>query len=182
MSILNTDLVFGNDPSHLVHYMNQCAMAGKIQASFLSEDAKFKPVHNADLTKAIAQSIDSSLTGQFALRGAETVSSRALLNLVEQSCGFDEGRTKKLETLLPVGRMLEEYLVGMGADTNMAEMIAYFAENQSVAPVSGNDFWTATGTSADESLSAFYSSHRVEEDDERLLTPTFGGYKFNMAD
>ena len=78
--------------------------------------------------------------------------------------------------------MLEEYLVGMGADTNMSEMIAHFAENQNVAPVSGTDFWTATGTSADESLSAFFGNHRVEEDDERLLTPTFGGYKFNMAD
>ena len=30
MSILNTDLVFGNDASHLVHYMHQCAFAGKI--------------------------------------------------------------------------------------------------------------------------------------------------------
>ena len=158
-------------------------MAGKIQASFLSEDAKFKPVHNADLTKAIAQSIDSSLTGQFALRGAESVSSRALLNLVEKSCGFDEGRTKaRFESYLTVGRILEEYLVGMGADTNMAEMIAFFDQNQNVAPVSGNDFWTTTGTTADESLSAFFSSHRVETDDERLLTPTFGGYKFNMAD
>lgn len=45
MSILNTDLVFGSDPSHLVHYMHQCALVGKIQGPILSEDAKFKPVH-----------------------------------------------------------------------------------------------------------------------------------------
>ena len=44
MSILNTDLVFGEDQSHLVHYMQQCAVAGKIAKPFLSEKAKFKPV------------------------------------------------------------------------------------------------------------------------------------------
>ena len=37
LSILNTDLVFGPDASHVVHYMQQCAMVGKIQRPFLSE-------------------------------------------------------------------------------------------------------------------------------------------------
>lgn len=36
MSILNTDLVYGKDSSHLVHYMHQCALAGKIQGPILS--------------------------------------------------------------------------------------------------------------------------------------------------
>lgn len=44
LSIINTDLVFGNDSSHIVHYMQQCAMVGKIQKPFLSENAAFKPV------------------------------------------------------------------------------------------------------------------------------------------
>jgi len=35
----------------------------------------------------------------------------------------------------------------MAADTNMAEMIAYFSENQDL-PVTGNDFWKATETEA----------------------------------
>ena len=30
MSLLSTDLVFGKDPTFLVHYMHQCALAGKI--------------------------------------------------------------------------------------------------------------------------------------------------------
>ena len=59
---------------------------------------------------------------------------RALLNLIEKSCGLDEGKTKaQMGFFLP--RVLEEYFVGMGADTNMAEMIAHFAENSHVAPV-----------------------------------------------
>ena len=44
LAILNTDLVFGPDPSHLVHYMQQCAMVGKIQKQFKSDTALFKPV------------------------------------------------------------------------------------------------------------------------------------------
>ena len=44
LSIINTDLVFGEDSSHIVHYMQQCAMVGKIMKPFLSENALFKPV------------------------------------------------------------------------------------------------------------------------------------------
>ena len=45
MSLLSTDLVYGPEPSHLVHYMAQCAVAGKIQGRILSDNAKFMPVH-----------------------------------------------------------------------------------------------------------------------------------------
>ena len=41
--------------------------------------------------------------------------------------------------------MLEEFLVGMAADTNMAEMIAHFAENPSEAPVTGDCFFDRAG-------------------------------------
>ena len=83
MSILSTDLVFGAQPSHLVHYMHQCAFAGKIQPAFKSEGASFKPVSQTDLTKAIALSVDSGMSGQFAVRGSEEVSVGQLLNMVE---------------------------------------------------------------------------------------------------
>lgn len=157
MSLLNTDLVFGSDATHLVHYMHQCAMAGKIQAPFLSNDAKFKPVHHADLTRAVALSMDGGMTGQYAVRGAEEVSSQALLNLVEKSCGVEEGATKaRFETpILPLAKMFEEFMVGVGADTNMAEMLAYFSENQD-APVTGKDFWEATGSEPEEALRQFF--------------------------
>ena len=51
MSILSTDLVYGSDPTHLVHYMHQCAMAGQIPRPFLSEAAKFMPALTAQLEK-----------------------------------------------------------------------------------------------------------------------------------
>ena len=143
MSLLSTDLVFGSDATHLVHYMHQCAFAGKIQESFLSEDAKFKPVHHADLARVVERSLDASLTGQFAVRGSEEVSSRGLLNLVEKSCGLEAGstRARTLTPIFPLGRMFEEFMVGMGADTNMVEMIEHFGQNQETAPVTGNDIW-----------------------------------------
>ena len=43
--------------------------------------------------------------------------------------------------------MLEEFLVGMAGDTNMAEMLSHFEENPSDAPVTGDCFFQATGLS-----------------------------------
>ena len=63
MTLLNTDLVYGSDPTHLVHYMHQCAVAGKIQAPFLSDAAKFQPVHHNDLTRAVATSMGAGNNG-----------------------------------------------------------------------------------------------------------------------
>ena len=184
MSILNTDLVYGSDPTHLVHYMHQCVMAGQIPRPFLSEAAKFMPVHHADLTSAVATSMGAKLTGQYAVRGTEEVSSKELLNLVEKSCDRDAGMTKARFQIpvLPIGRMFEEYLIGMAADTNMAEMINYFEEESGAVPVTGSDFWAATNTSPAENLRKFFESHRVHDDAESLLLPTFGGYKFNYKD
>ena len=71
------------------------------------------------------------------------MSIRELLNMVEDSCGVEAGKTKaRFEMpLLPLTRMLEEFLVGMAADTNMAEMLSHFEENPSDAPVTGDCFF-----------------------------------------
>ena len=126
--------------------------------------------------------MDKSITGQHALRGSEEVSSAQLLNMVEKSCGFEAGHTKaRYETpVFPIAKMMEEFFIGTGTDTNMTEMLAYFSENQD-APVTGTDFWTATGSEPEVALSKFFESRRVSEEDESLLLPTFGGYKFNYA-
>ena len=93
MSILGTDLVFGKDATHMVTYMHQSALAGKINKNFLCDEAKFKPVHQGDVTRAVSQALDTGLTGQFAVSGTEEVSVRQLLNLVEKSCGVAPGKT-----------------------------------------------------------------------------------------
>ena len=107
------------------------------------------PVHHADLIQAVSTSMSSKLTGQYAVRGNEAVSSAQLLNLVEKSSNRDAGATKARfqMPMLPLGRIFEEYLIGMAADTNMAEMITYFEEESEAVPVTGSDFWAATNTS-----------------------------------
>lgn len=53
LTILNTNLVFGRD-SYLVHYMTQCAMAGKINKAIGgSKGFSYKPVSSEDLTQAV---------------------------------------------------------------------------------------------------------------------------------
>lgn len=178
LSLLSTDLVFGSEPSHLVHYMTQCAFAGKIQAPFLADKGSFKPVAQADLTRAVTLGLEKGLSGQFAVQGAEEVTPAALMKLVETACGKEAGSTKARKQLpvLPLGRILEDLLVGTAIDTNMAEMLDHFATTQE-EPVTGPSLWEAAGSAPEVSLREFYAGLRVDESDEQLVMPTFGSYK-----
>ena len=148
LSILNTDLVYGRDSAFLTHYMAQCAMVGSIKGSFLASDgAQFKPINDADLSRAVSLGLDGNINGQFALRGEDSVSTKELMSLIEVSCGKEAGSTKaKMQIpIFPIGRILEEFTTGICQDTNMAEMVETF--NQSKAdPVTGDDFWAAVGS------------------------------------
>ena len=68
-------------------------MVGKIPQAFLSEDAKFKPVSQTDLVRAITSARDTGLTGQWAVRGDQEVSVKQLLQMIERQCGKNEGST-----------------------------------------------------------------------------------------
>jgi len=94
LTILNTDLVYGKDPTHLVHYMAQCAIAGKIYKEFKSDAAMFSPVHHDDLAQAVRHSLESPRPGQFAVRGDEETSMKHLLELVERSCDLPLDNTR----------------------------------------------------------------------------------------
>jgi hypothetical protein len=50
--------------------------------------------------------------------------------------------------------MLEEFAVGLGIDTNMAEMIDYFAQNDET-PVTGDSLWEKLETSPESDLASF---------------------------
>ena len=70
-SLLHSDLVFGSDKAYLTHYLSQCVLARKIPGSFLS-DATFKPVHHADLAKAVGSLLESPLDSRhLQVRGNE---------------------------------------------------------------------------------------------------------------
>jgi len=183
LSVLNTDLVYGNDASHVVHYMQQCAMTGKINKAFVKNEANFKPVSQTDLVRAVEGVQAAGLKGQWAVRGETPVTVKELLNLVEASCGKqDNATTGQMQIpVLPPLRMLEEFLVGTGVDTNMAEMVSYFSENQE-EPVTGSSVWEALSTAPETDLKKFFSQLRLEDGDERLVLPTFGSYKMVYTD
>ena len=80
--------------------------------------------------------------------------------------------------LLPPFRMLEEFFYGIAMDTNMAEMISYFEEAQD-GPVTGSSIWDEVDVKPTEDLDRFFNYNHVVDGDERLLFPTFAGYKMN---
>ena len=68
LTILNTDLVYSDQPTHLIHYIAQKVAAGSIPAPFLS-DAVFKPISADDVASAVAHKLLNPGHGHFALRG-----------------------------------------------------------------------------------------------------------------
>jgi len=74
LTILNTDLVYSEGPTHLVHYIAQCVNNGKIPRGFLSNDVSFKPVHSDDVSSTVSHLLANPGHGQFALQGNKSVS------------------------------------------------------------------------------------------------------------
>ena len=68
LTILNTDLVFSDQPTHLIHYIAQKVAAGSIPAPFLSE-AAFNPISAEEVALAVAHKLLNPGHGHFALRG-----------------------------------------------------------------------------------------------------------------
>ena len=77
--------------------------------------------------------------------------------------------------------MLEEFAVGLGIDTNMAEMIEHFAQSDD-SPVTGDSLWEKLGTSPETQLESFLQKNHITDGDERLALPTFGSYKMIYTD
>ena len=186
LSILNTDLVYGRNSSFLTHYMAQCASVGSIKAEFLAENgAQFKPINDADLSRAITLGLDANVKGQFALRGEDAVTTKELLALIEQSVGKEAGSTGALREIpfFSPGRILEEFTTGICQDTNMAQMVDTF--NTSKAdPVTGDDFWSTVGSAPEEKLNDWFQGYKLDEEQlvEHLSRPSFGSYKTSFGD
>lgn len=127
MTILNTNLVFGKD-SYIVHYMAQCALAGKINKDIgASKGFQYKPVSSEDLSKAVETALSKSdqVKGQrFAVDGSESVTLNELLHHIERSVGNEEGSTK-FSTNLGLSDFVEEFFVGITHDKNMARMAKF---------------------------------------------------------
>jgi len=180
LTILNTDLVYGSDPTHMIHYMAQSVLAGKIPSEFFfTDEANFNPLHHSDLTRAVAHAMENPHHDQFSVRGEEKISIKDLLGLIEQSCEKEQGSTKaQLRIpLLKLSEMFEEFFVGITHDRNMRLLLQHLEEYPTDCPCPGTDFWEASGLQREHSLLKFFKGHRYSDQDDRMATPTFGNYK-----
>ena len=59
MTILKTNIAFGPE-SHLVHYLAQCALVGKVPyKNLVAKDNKFQfaPIHTSDIGSAVGSAL-----------------------------------------------------------------------------------------------------------------------------
>jgi len=148
LTILNTDLIYGQDPTHMIHFMAQCALAGKIHREFFfTKEANFKPIHHDDVTRAVAHAMEHPIHDQFKVRGEEKISIKALLNLIEQSCDKTPGSTRALTKIpfLKLSEFFEEFFIGITHDRNMRLLLQHLEDHPMDCPCPGTDFWEKTG-------------------------------------
>lgn len=171
MTILNTDLVYSDQPTHLIHYIAQKVAAGSIPAPFLS-DATFNPISAQDVASAVAHKLVNGGHGHFALRGEKELTIKQIVGIIERASHKTEGSTQasKFNPLL----LVEEFFTGLTVDQNMANMVQYFATNKK-QPVTGADFWQAEQLKATTDFESFFRSNTVSH--ASLAEPSYGAYK-----
>lgn len=160
MSILNTDLVFSNGPTHMLHYIAHRVQSGDIPRGFLQDDVKFNPVHSDDVARAVSHLMSNPAHGLWALQGKDQVSMRELVGLVEKSMSRSEGSTKAA-TFNNLFARLDEFFAGITVDANLLNMVLDAKDEH---PMSGSDFWAATGMQAEGDVHAHHNQLQNTEE------------------
>lgn len=174
LSLVSTDLVYGENPTHLLHYVAQCVAKGKIDGEFLG-DAKFNPVHYDDLANAVANLMSNARPGHFAARGAEEHAISDLVRLIEDASGRGQtGASRSLPFGFNPQQLIDDFFHGTTIDRNMVNLVAHFNEHHD-SPVSGPCVFEATGVSQEHHASQWFKVHRQNED--LLAEPSLGDYK-----
>ena len=174
LAILNTDIIYGKKPSHLLHYAAQKVAKGTAPLAFHSELAKFKPLHDGDLFIAVNHSMQSSLSGQFSVRGNSELSMKEMLTLIETASGKGENTTGKPFPYSPM-LFVEEFLHGMTIDRNMECLLEHMDQHPEENLVPGEDFWSHIASQPQSDVRSFYAANKV--DHESLELPSTGDYK-----
>ena len=172
MSLLTTDLVYGEDAQYLFHYMGQAASAGSIRPGFHSESAMFRPIHKSDVVKAVSHQLGNSNPGHFRLNGNSEHSIKQLLGMVEQAAGKDSTGAQN-ELVNSFVSMFDDFFTGNTHDGNLDAMMKYYSEagNECNLPC----FWQSSGLSADQSVESFFKSGAI--DTSVLSEPPMSAYK-----
>lgn len=98
MTILNTNLVFGED-SYFLHYLTQCVMAGKIPKALNGKNSRFAytPIHIEDLSNVVNTAFSklADATGnKYSVNGIQDVTLEQIINSLETACGKPNQSTK----------------------------------------------------------------------------------------
>ena len=177
MAILNTNLVFGRD-SYIVHYMTQCAAAGKIpKAIGGSKNFQYKPISSEDLSSAVEYALGNinDVNGHcFTVNGADSATLNDILHLAEQKVGKDQGNTGlRGRPLLGLSDYVEEFFTGITHDKNMARMAQYM--EQHTPNLEQDDYHKRFNLSHSVKLKEYFEGKKVRV--EELVTPIFTDYK-----
>jgi hypothetical protein len=185
LTILNTNLVFGRD-SYLVHYMTQCAAAGRIPKSIGgSKSYEYKPVSSDDLTAAVESALgkSSEVQGQrFSVNGEQGITLNDLLHLIERQVGKDQGSTSLKGSLLGLGLSdyVEEFFTGITHDKNMGRFAEYMDAHTPNLEGHSPDFHRKFGLAHKVKVQDYFGAKTIKESD--LVFPIFTDYKMVSLD
>lgn len=158
----------------MFHYMAQSAHSGKIMTNFHSEKAKFRPVHQADVSRAVAHQLSCSEAGQYGLYGDKEYSIKALLGLVEANLGKQaSAQNPYLQNVLS---LLDDFFVGNTHDGNMNAMLDHYGAHGCDSIHQLKSFWEAHGLAAQEPGVAEYFANKDAIDGASLAEPS--SYRF----
>lgn len=183
MTILNTNLVFGKNSSYVLHYLAQCAMAGKISKKIGGSNVfQYKPVSSEDLAKAVEAALSKTeeVKGKkFSVNGTQSATLNQLLKLSEKSVGKAEGSTS-LSGSIGISMLLEEFFTGITHDRNMGLMAELMDTVKPNLEEGCPDFHTTLGLTQTENLNEYYAKTQFKAND--LVQPIFTNYKMVSLD
>ena len=173
-ALLRSNVVFGAE-THLLHYLTQCAFAGRVPKGLGGASSfSFHPVHSDDLATCITTATErmSEAKGQrWCVSGSEGVTVADMMVACEKAAGKS---TAKLVGNMGISDLVEEWFAGIAHDKNLAKMAQWY---ESTRPnLHENDFMANFGVESTQGFSDYYAGlGRVREED--YLYPLFSSYK-----
>ena len=122
-ALLRPNIVFGDD-THFVHYLTQCAFAGRVPKTIGGANSfSFNPVHTDDLTACITTAIEkmSEAKGQrWSVCGADSVTVADIMAACDKAAGTAPA---KHTTVMGLTDFVEEWFAGIAHDKNLGKMV-----------------------------------------------------------
>jgi hypothetical protein len=177
---LNSNLVYGQNSSYLVHYLAQNVAAGKVPKALASDVYRYNPIGPDDLALAVETSFArlSEAKGQrFNLNGKQGATLKDIISVLERSLGLNDGSTKSA-SLIPGVEFVEEFFVGITHDRNMIRFAKEFDANQ--PNLRANDFFEKFHLTHQNTLEKEYVEKHLQDGD--LIHPISSNYKLSSLD